>query len=315
MATSESGETPVRRITLGSVVRIGFLVLVLVAAVYWVYRKRHEMADALSRVSFWPVLGAIALSAAGAWSGVPAWRSLLAGLGSPLTLAQSQRVFLLGQLGKYIPGGVWSVVAQATMARDYQVPRTRSATASLMSILLSVVTAATLGGILLATSGRAVLGAYWWAVLLFLPLLVLVHPGMLVAVGRLAARVTKRDIVIDRIPERRLLQATGWLTAGQVLNGLQLYVLAASIAPTAPPLLLAIGLLGFASAAGLVIVFAPAGAGIREVILVFGLTPYMTAGEALLVVLLSRLVMTVVDFLWAGTAALQARSRQSAGHG
>lgn len=313
MATTDTDATPGRRITLGFVVRIGFLILVLAAAVYWVYRERHEMADALHRVSFWPILGALALSAAGAWSGVPAWRSLLAGLGSRLTLAQSQRVFLLGQLGKYIPGGVWSVLAQATMARDYKVPRTRSGTASLMSILLSAVTAATLGGVLLAISGREVLGAYWWTVLLFLPLLALIHPGVLVAVGRLAARVTKRNIVIDRIPERRLLSAAGWLTAGQVLNGLQLFVLAAAIAPKAPPLLLAVGLLGFASAAGLVIVFAPAGAGIREVILVFGLAPYMTAGEALLVVLLSRLVMTVADFLWAGAAALQARSRPSKG--
>ncbi len=44
-----------------------------------------------------------------------AWRRVLADLGSPLHLAPAGGVFFVGQLGKYLPGSVWSIVAQAEM--------------------------------------------------------------------------------------------------------------------------------------------------------------------------------------------------------
>jgi hypothetical protein len=297
-------------VRLGSVLRAVFLVLVVGAAAYWVYQERHLVSAALGRVTFWPVVGALILATFGAWSGVPAWRELLAGLGSRLTLRQAQRIVLIGQLGKYIPGGVWTVVAQATMAKEQAVPRARSGTASLMAILLSVVSAGALGGVLLAISGREVLGKYGWTMLLALPLLALLHPAVLVRVSKVAGRITHRSVPLQRIPEGKLLLAVGWLLLGQVINGLHVYLLASAIGERTPPVPLAIGLFTFAAAAGLVVVFAPAGAGIRELILVFGLTPFMDAGSALLVVLLSRLVMTIVDFALAGTVAVIRSGRQ-----
>lgn len=291
------------KLRLGMVLRASFLIVVVVAAAVWVYRERHQMAEALSRLSVWPLLGALLLAAVGAWSGVPAWRELIAGLGSRLRLRDAQKIYLIGQLGKYIPGGVWTVLAQATLAKELDVPRARSGTASLMNILLAVVSSSVLGGVLLLIFGRGVLGKYGWALLLVLPLLVLLHPGVLVRVGRWASKITRRSVPLQRIPERNLLSAAGWLTVGQLANGVHLYLLAASIGERTP-LLLVIGLFAFASAAGLVVPIAPAGAGIREVILVFGLTPFMDPGSALLVVLLSRLVTTVVDFALAGLGAV-----------
>lgn len=296
-----------RRSALGSVVRIVFLLLVVGAATVWVYRERHQMAAALARMSIWPVLVALLAAAVGAWCGVPAWRSLLSGLGSRLRLRDAQKIYLVGQLGKYIPGGVWTVLAQATMARRLKVPRARSGTTSLMNILLAIVSSSVIGGVLLLIFGRDVLGRYGWALLLVLPLLVLLHPAVLVTVGRWAGKITHRSVPLQRIPERNLLAATGWLTVSQFANGCHLYLLAASIGEH-PPLLMVIGLFSFATAAGLVIVIAPAGAGPRELILVFGLSKYMDAGSALLVVLMSRLLMTVVDFAMAGLAAVGGRN-------
>src|ERR1700712_171378 len=104
-----------RKRRLGRLVRFGFLALVVVFAAIWAWSNRLEVAQAWSRVTLVPVMLSLLAAAIATWFGVPAWRALLAGLGSQLRLRDAQRGFLMGQLGKYIPRGVWTVLAQATM--------------------------------------------------------------------------------------------------------------------------------------------------------------------------------------------------------
>lgn len=309
-AFSGTSARPARSNGRARLVRAAFLALVLVFAAYYLWTQRHLVAQAWHHVSLLPVLGALVASAAAAWSGVPAWWNLLTGLGSRLRLRDAQRVFLMGQLGKYIPGGVWTVLAQATMAKELSVPRSRSGTASLVSILLAVVTASGLGAVGLAIAGHQVIGRYWWLLLLAVPLPALLLPDVLVWFGTLVGRVTRRNFEIERIGERTLLTAAGWLLAGQVCNGLAFYLLVDSISGRTTNPLLSIGLFGLASAAGVVVIFLPAGVGAREVILVFGLSTVTDPGSAALIVLMSRVVLTVADIALAAGAAGIGRHHQ-----
>lgn len=303
---------PARRRGRAQLLRAAFLALVLAFALYYLWSRRHQVALAWHHVSLLPVVGAFVASALAAWSGVPAWRDLLTGLGSRLRWRDAQRVFLMGQLGKYIPGGVWTVLAQATMAKELHVPRSRSGTAGLMAILLAVVTASGLGAVCLAIAGHQVIGRYGWLLLLALPLLALLHPDVLVWSGALVSRVTRRNLPLERIPERTLLAAAGWLLAGQSCNGVAFYLLVDSIAGSSTNPLLPIGLFGLASAAGIVVIFLPAGVGAREVILAFGLSTVTDPGSAALIVLMSRVVLTIVDVALAAAAAGIGRRRRLA---
>lgn len=303
--TGDSGES--RRsgwASPGTLIRVAFLVLVIGFVGWFVYRNWSEVVAAWRQMSPWAVVGALLTAIAATWFGAPAWRAVLAGLGSPLTMAAAQRVFLLGQLGKYLPGGVWTVLAQAELAQRLRVPRLRSGTASLMTVLLSVVTAFGLGGVLLLFTGRQTLGHYGWAFLAVLPLLVLLHPDVLVWVGRLASKLTHRTVEIQRVSERSLGKASAWLLIGSGLSGVSTWFLAHSLSADGPPLLLVIGVQTFAVAVGLVVVFAPAGAGARELVMVVGLSSYLPTGSALLVVLVSRLITIVADFGWAAVVAI-----------
>ncbi len=302
----------VRKRRLGQLLRVGFLLVVAIFAALWAWSNRAAVSQAWSRVTLAPVAASLLAATIGAWSGVPAWRALLAGLGSRLQLRDAQRVFLMGQLGKYIPGGVWTVLAQATMAKELHVPRTRSGTAGLMAILLAVVTSAALGGACLGIAGHQVLGRYGWLLLLVLPLLALLHPDVLVWAGKVASRITKRNVHLERIPERTLLIAAAWLLVGQLFIGLSFYFLVSSISGHYGNPLLSVGLFSLASAAGIVVIFAPAGAGPRELILAFGLSSVTDAGSAVLIVLMSRLVLTVVDVTLAMAAAGIGRRRRPA---
>ena len=78
----------------------------------------------------WPLLAASLVGVVAALlCAMMTWRTLLADLGSPLPLRPAAKVFFVGQLGKYIPGAVWPVLAQMEMGRDLGVPRPRSAAA------------------------------------------------------------------------------------------------------------------------------------------------------------------------------------------
>ncbi len=65
------------------------------------------------------------------------WQALLAGLGSPLRTTTAGRIFFIGQLGKYIPGSVWPVLTQMELGARAKVPRSRSASASILTMILS----------------------------------------------------------------------------------------------------------------------------------------------------------------------------------
>ncbi len=301
--------SPLPKPRLRRFVRLGFLAVVVFFAGIWAWSNRVEVQQAWSRVTLVPVMLSLLAAGIAAWFGVPAWRALLGGLGSKLRFRDAQRVFLMGQLGKYIPGGVWTVLAQTTMAKELHVPRSRGATAGLMAILLAVVTSAALGGFCLGIAGRQVLGRYGWLLLLVIPLLALLHPDVLVWVGSVASRLTKRDVGLQRIPERTLMVAAAWLLVGQVFSGVSFYFLASSISGKYGNPLFSVGLFALAAAAGIVVVFAPAGAGARELILAFGLSTVVDPGSAVLIVLLSRLVLTIVDVLLAMFAVGIGRAR------
>ena len=101
------------------------------------------------------------------------WRALLADLGSPLPLRAAAKVFFVGQLGKYIPGSVWPVLAQMEMGRDLGVPRPRSAAAFFLTLPIQLATG------LLVTLVTPGWDRFGWLLLLVPVLLVLLQPKVI----------------------------------------------------------------------------------------------------------------------------------------
>lgn len=307
----EPGPAP-SKASRSTVIRVVFLLAVVAFAAYAIVKERHSLAQAWEKVQLLPVLVALVLSIAGAFCGFPQWKVLLAGLGSEIPFGPASRVFFIGQLGKYIPGGVWNIVAQATMAKELKVPRARTGAAGLLAIVVALPVVAAIAAVTLAIAGRQVLGAYWWALLLVVPLLAFLQPDVLVRLAAFAARVIHRKIPLERVPGRSIARATVWTAIGQVLSGLSLMLLVAMFTGSYPSPLLLIGIFSLGLLAGMVVVFAPAGAGPREAVIVLGLSPYMDHGAALLVALLARILSIVADGALAGGAGLAGRRARDA---
>jgi hypothetical protein len=292
-----------RRVLGGRAVRYGFVVVAVGLGGYAVVRQWHEVRTALVDIGVLPVLGALVVIVLGMAASLQVWRVLLASLGSPLAVRPAAKVLFVGQLGKYLPGAIWPVLAQMELGTVYRVPRRRSATASVLTMLVSL-----LGGLIAALltlpfmAGEAT--AYRWTFLIVPVLLACLHPKVLNPVLDRLLKLARRPALEQPLTTRAVLAALGWSLVQWLCFGVQIWLFTIRLgAPDGRTLLLAVGGFAFAWCVGFLVVFAPAGAGIRDVLLIALLGPVVGTGAATAIAVVSRILMTIGDLAVAGVSA------------
>ena len=108
-------------------------------------RQWSEVRDELSTMDASLVLVAGGLATLAALPLAESWRTIMRNLGSDLPRRAAYRVFFIGQLAKYLPGSVWSVVGHAEVASAHGIGRGRTATASVLNLGVVAATGAALG--------------------------------------------------------------------------------------------------------------------------------------------------------------------------
>ncbi|GAA1327957.1 hypothetical protein GCM10009592_15400 [Brachybacterium rhamnosum] len=295
-------------------VKAGFLVVALALAVWAVVSQWDEVSAALVSMDPLLLVAALALGLVYVVLTMLSWRAVLADHGTPLPMSSAAPVFLVSQLGKYVPGGVWNIVAAAEMGADHRIPRRRSVSAMLVTLLISMVTGLMLAAISMPFSPPALADRFGW-VLVLLPLFVIVLlPPVLGRIVALALRVTKGEPLERPLRWRGIGAAVGWQLLAWIVAGLQVWVLAVGVGMEADArsVLLCIGGYGFAWVVGFLVVVVPAGAGVRESILAIMLGASLSTGGVLAVVLLSRVVLTLADLLLGGLGLLLSRRARAA---
>lgn len=285
----------------------------LVAAVafgWWGLRPHWDaIGRALGAASPARVALAFLLTLAGLAITGSVWRRILAGYGHDVPPRSGDGIFFLGQLGKYIPGSVWSLGAQAEMARRLQVPPRTTVSVGLVFLWVHLATAAIVAGLLVGpvTAGGPVVGVAARALAVAAGAVALT-PAVL---GRLGTRLA-------RAAEPLHLDPRGVATVVALMAVVWLLYGAACVAVLPPAAVLDAGgagrLLGPVAGAfaasyvvGVLVVVAPAGAGAREVALVALLAPTLGVPVAAAGALLVRVVHTAADVAIAGIAWLAAR--------
>lgn len=290
-------------------VRWGFLVTALVLAVWYVLGNRAALARAAGDLSATDVVLVVVLGGLYVWCTLLAWRAVLADLGSPLSVRSAVAVFGISQLGKYVPGGVWNIVAAAEVGAGHRVPRSRSATSMLVAVAVSVASGAAVGAVALPFVSAGALGVWSWVVWAAPAIVVVLAPPVLNRLIGLALRIARRGGLDHPMTWGGLARAAAWSVAGWLVAGVQLSVLCAGVGLplTVRTFALVTGGWALAWTAGFLFVVAPAGAGVREVVLAAVLAGALPAPAAALAVLVSRVVLTVIDLLFAGAGLLLAR--------
>ena len=285
--------------------KLGFLLAMVALGVYTVVHQWAEFKSGLDQLGVMAAVEALACVVLAMLLTMQVWRSLLAAAGSRLSVTAAARIFFIGQLGKYVPGSVWPVLTQMELGRAYRVPRQRSATVAMLSMMIGLTSGllATLIG--LPFMARDSAHAYWW-VFLFIPvLLVCLHPRVLNPVIARGLRMLGKPAPESPLGARAIAQAIVLNLGVWFAFGLQIWVMTARLGVHGGDTLLAcVGAYSLAWCVGFVVVLAPAGAGAREFILIATLTPMVHAGPATAIALVSRGVTMLTDLGGAGIAAL-----------
>jgi glycosyltransferase 2 family protein len=276
--------------------------VVLAASAYLVARNRDVIADTLADIGWEAMVAAGAVGILGTLAVGGAWLALLRGTDSVrVPTVDGLCTFYVTQLGKYVPGAVWPIVAQVAASRRWGVRRSSVVIANLVMLLQLALTGVLLG--LLLLPWVADLGRPWlaWGSLCAPILLLLLHPRVIPALSR-RFRIPLGGgsrLELDIRPDA-VLQGDAWSVSTWGLFGGQLWVLLhAAGAEGSATYWAAVGGAGLAWAAGLVAIFAPAGAGVREAVLVAVCAPLVGAGPALAVALASRILLTLADVVLA----------------
>lgn len=287
--------------------RVAFLAAALGILVWRLAEDADGALDAVGQIGLPVVFGSFLAAAAGMGASGMAWRSLLHGVGAPLTVHGSVRVFFIGQIGKYIPGTVWAYVAQAKLGREHGVPASRTTAASVLFVVAHAATGAAVAGLVLPFASDAVYHRFGWVSWLAPLLLCCLHPRLVLPVLRWLHRILGRGTPPQQVSGSAVLRALAWLAVTWLGYGLSMFLLLGPVIRDDSHALLApLALGGFALAwtvgflAAGVLVVTPAGLGVREVALLALLAPMVAGGgAATAVVLLSRVVHTVSDGVWA----------------
>jgi glycosyltransferase 2 family protein len=293
--------------------RILLTAAIAASIVFAVVRLWPDVKSTLLALNVWTVAASFMVALAAIAANVKAWQAVLHELDHDVPTVAAGQIYLVGGLGKYLPGSVWAFVLQMELSLRAGIPRARSFAASLILVGLSTTAALVLGlfGIptLVDVGGAAV-----WGVAVLAPVaLICAIPPVLSRLVDLFLRILGKAGLNHRLRLTGLLKVMGWSGLAWTLFGIHFWLLGAGVhGAGAPSLTPAIGALALAMTAGLLAIASPSGLGIREAVLVAALSPFVGVGTALGVALASRLILTVADVLAAGLAAWSARGVRTA---
>ncbi len=281
---------------------VGLLGLVVgVAAVAFVVatlvQRWPEVSDELRHAEVGWLVAALVLAATGMTIIGWGWRHVLRVLGVDAPLGGVIAWYYVGEIGKYVPGGVWPVLGRGELARHHGVPRSRAYASVGLSLALlylaAMFVAAAFLPFALAGSGFSP----WMLCLLALPVgLGLLHPAVLGRVAALASRLLRRELVVDIPSWRQTLGLLARYVPAWLCIGVATWCVARAVDPGADFARVCFSAI-LSWIAGFLAVPVPGGAGIREAVL------YASSGlskdVAVTVAVTARLGFVLVDVVGA----------------
>jgi uncharacterized membrane protein YbhN (UPF0104 family) len=272
-----------------------------------------EYGDVVVGARWGWLLAALGLAVVGVASMGLVWRRVIAALGGQAGMGQVFVWYQLGNLGKYLPGGLWPLVGRSELAVRGGLPRAIAYNSVALSMAATYLCGAIVCALLLpfALATRVDLGTQIWAFALIPAGLALLHPAVLGRVFRFSESFLGKDtpIVVPRWSTSVSLvlrHGPPWLAMGVAT-----WFVALTFAPDAP--LTVITFAGILSwVAGFLVLFVPGGIGIREAVFTAIASVALAPHVAATVAVVSRLVFLAADAIGAaGAAAVAGRATRT----
>ena len=230
------------------------------------------------------------------------WQLMLRVLGVFLSFRHCLQIISISQFGKYIPGNVGQHLGRIVLARTFRVDASQSIASMGLEtfLLIAAASVCSLAAIESLPMISRLYGDSIKANILIAAALILLIVVVVVAVPWSRARLRPLIHILLRSISLRTLSVSAQAMILHMisfgLGGLSLWlaigVMAGHAEPFSPSL---IGIYAVAWLVGFVVPGAPAGLGIREALLVLGLTPLYGGGVAATATALFRLITIIGD--------------------
>lgn len=297
---------------------LGLAFYVLVAVFLVLYAQSLDFT-ALAGISpnWWLVLGATLLALFARFWFARIWIFFLTSSGATLDGPLRRELYLVyakAWLGRYVPGSVVWVAGKVYFASKLGISKTKLAISSYLEALIQLATTLLLAVLLITLDPATRLlaqDALWLMVLLLIIGLIAIFPPVLRRYASLGYRLIRKQ-VLDPVhfpSSWAMANAALRFTLSAVVSGLAFFLVLWSLIPDLgiSNLLYVLALTAIANALSMVAVFAPAGIGVREGVLIAGLALVIDPAIALVAALLMRVMSVIWDGLFFGLAkALQA---------
>ena len=278
--------------------------MVIGFTVYYLVAQWDEVSEAVKVIAPVSLILSTLAVAAGLGFGTLSWIIILNGLGARVPILRGAQILLVGQLGKYVPGSVWSYVMQMELGRQYGVARPRVLITSLYAAGVGVVASLILGAFALPIIVRDQPQLLWLFALLPVGLVCL-HPKVMTWLASLVLKVFRRPPLDHQVSVGVVAGALGAALASYVCYGAHLFILVNSLVdPDIGTFVLLTGAMAIGFTAGLVAFLLPSGLGAREAVLIAAMTLMLTVPEAVAMTVVSRMMFTLTDLVAAGAAAI-----------
>jgi glycosyltransferase 2 family protein len=242
------------------------------------------------------------------------WRRCLAVLGASRPARETLHWYYVGQLGKYVPGGIWPVLGRGEMARRGGVPGSVGYSSTVLSLGVTYLAAILTVALALATGAAGRDGVAWQPVLALLPLGILaLHPRVVRFALKTGRRLTRRELRIPVPPWRTSIGLLLWHVPAWFAVGGATWLVAAALDSSTPDLRNLLFATVLSWVVGFLVVPAPGGIGVREAVFVAAATSLSSTGVAAAVAVVARVIFILVDLLGAGLSTGFARKRAKAG--
>ena len=143
----------------------------------------------------------------------------------------------------------------------------------------------------------------WAAIILVILFFICINPKIINFFLGIVEKITKKDGLVIPITYPQMLKVVLLFICNWIIVGIGFYMLTCSIYPIpASEMLYVAGIFGLSCIIGILAIFAPSGLGVREGILVLGLTLVMPEEYAVIISIVSRLWMTVSELALIGIA-------------
>ncbi len=309
------------------VVRVGipiaFYVLLIAFLVFYLSGIEWDRLVGL-RFDWFYFLLACVLGLVSRYWGAYIWIVILRSLGAKQAKYRPGLVYIYAKswLGRYIPGTAPWILGKIFFASQQGISKNKLAVSSLLEAALQIVVQLALAIALLLFDPRLDLippefrFIKWLMIVVLAGCLIAIVPPVFNRLMALAYRLLRRgSFEREHHASWRTIGTGSFLyLGGSIINGLSLFFIAKAVVPELPysSLFYVVGVATLAGVAGMLVVFAPGGIGVREGVQLPLLGALMPAALAAVVVVASRLWGVLMDLLFFGftLAALRIRGEE-----